>query len=225
MAYVELAEKVGQGNQSFLVIDRYEETGPYGFYSLDLMCQFEASAASGWRFKRWEARSRHTIDDTNPGSGMSGWSTWSLASTSETFTRQLHVYAHRDPIPDVSWGSYTYDYTYEHQFRAVFEQDSSPGQTYTVTVVADPLAGGTVWGGGQYQAGSTCTITATPNSGYYFVKWEPSDGEVTIENPHPFTVTKNITWTAKFHLCTNLLLHGSSDTLLHGSSGTLLHDS
>jgi uncharacterized repeat protein (TIGR02543 family) len=96
--------------------------------------------------------------------------------------------------------------------------------TYTVTVVADPVAGGTVTGGGQYQAGSTCTITATPNSGYYFVKWTSSDGEVTTENPHPFTVTKNITWTAKFHLCTNLLLHGSSGTLLHGASGTLLHD-
>ena len=97
--------------------------------------------------------------------------------------------------------------------------------TYTVTVVANPPAGGTVTGGGQYQAGATCTITATPNSGYYFVKWTSSDGEVTTDNPHPFTVTKNITWTAKFHLCTNLLLHGSSGTLLHGSSGTLLHDS
>lgn len=96
--------------------------------------------------------------------------------------------------------------------------------TYTVTVVADPVAGGTVTGGGQYQAGSTCTIAATPNSGYYFVKWTSSDGEVTTNNPRSFTVTKNITWTAKFHLCTNLLLHGSSNTLLHGSSGTLLHD-
>lgn len=104
-------------------------------------------------------------------------------------------------------------------YAAVFS-----GGYYTVTTASSPASGGTATGGGQYQAGSTCTITATPNSGYYFVKWTSSDGEVSTNNPHPFTVTKNITWTAKFHLCTNLLLHGSSGTLLHGSSGTLLHD-
>ena len=223
MAYVELADKVGQGNQSFSETSSRTVSYTNG-YELYVTCQFVASDVPGWRFKRWERRSRYTLNGYNPGSGMSDWSDWSQASTSATFTQEVSVRTVGYGNSGVSWDR-PYDSQNNFEYRAVFEQGSSPPQqTYTVTVVADPVAGGTVTGGGQYQAGATCTITATPNSGYIFVKWTSSDGEVTTNNPHPFIVTKNITWTAKFHLCTNLLLHGSSNTLLHGSSGTLLHD-
>ena len=110
------------------------------------------------------------------------------------------------------------------EWTAHFEPEPPPTVYYTVTVNADPPAGGSVSGGGRYEAGTTCTITATPNNNYYFVKWVSSDGTVITNNPYSFPVTKDITWTAKFHYCTYLLLHGSSGTLLHGSSGTLLHD-
>ncbi len=46
-----------------------------------------------------------------------------------------------------------------------------PVATYTVTVSADPSEGGSVTGGGSYNAGENVTVTATPNSGYHFVKW------------------------------------------------------
>ena len=44
-------------------------------------------------------------------------------------------------------------------------------QTYTVTVI-----NGT--GGGEYEAGETCTVTATVTDGQQFVRWTVDDEEV-----------------------------------------------
>ena len=53
--------------------------------------------------------------------------------------------------------------------RAVrsFSQDSS----FVINVTAHPEEGGSVSGGGTYQTGTECTLTATPNEGYTFVCW------------------------------------------------------
>ena len=53
--------------------------------------------------------------------------------------------------------------------RAVrsFSQDSS----FVINVTAHPEEGGSVSGGGTYQTGTECTLTATPNEGYAFVCW------------------------------------------------------
>ena len=64
--------------------------------------------------------------------------------------------------------------------------------TYNVTVNTNE--GGTVTGGGSYTNGSTATLTATPNAGYRFVKW---NDDVTT-NPRTVTVTGNVTYTAYF---------------------------
>ena len=61
-----------------------------------------------------------------------------------------------------------------------------PPTTYTVTVEASPLEGGTVTGGGTYTENTTVTLTATANAGYEFVKWR--DGE--IKATRPITVTR-----------------------------------
>lgn len=201
-----IAQSGQGGTASASLIRQWTETGgdPNSYYGVwtDYYEEYTITATpdAGYSFAGW------TIVAGN-GSTSS--------SSSNPITRSLRVKSHDnegDYIP------YYIPYTYTANF--------TPNQptTYTVTTDSSPAAGGTTTGGGQYASGSTCTVTATPNSGYYFVKWTSSDGEVTTENPHTFTVTKNITWTAKFHLCTNLLLHGSSNTLLHGSSGTLLHD-
>ena len=67
-------------------------------------------------------------------------------------------------------------------------------EIYTVTVSSANTSMGTVSGGGEYEEGTTATITATPKSGYKFTKW--SDG--TTKNPYTFTVTKDISLTAYF---------------------------
>lgn len=42
---------------------------------------------------------------------------------------------------------------------------------FTIQASANPADGGTVEGDGQIQEGQTCTLVATPNTGYNFVNW------------------------------------------------------
>ena len=56
---------------------------------------------------------------------------------------------------------------------------------FDITASANPAAGGTVSGAGQIQEGQTCTLVATPNTGYNFVNWakvvDEAGGGRTIE--------------------------------------------
>ena len=75
--------------------------------------------------------------------------------------------------------------------------------TYTLTMAADPVGGGTtspaVGTHPDYTAGAVENITATPNSGYQFVDWT---GDVADPNSVSTTVTMNAdkTVTANFEL-------------------------
>ena len=81
------------------------------------------------------------------------------------------------------------------QYQPYFGTISIVGGTqYTITANANPSAGGTVTGAGQYYGSATCTLTAVPNTGYEFVNW--NDGNT--QNPRSFTVTGNATYTANF---------------------------
>lgn len=65
---------------------------------------------------------------------------------------------------------------------------------FTITVEANPAEAGTVTGGGTFNDQATTVLTATPNAGYQFVKWQ--DGNT--QNPRTITVTANETWIAYF---------------------------
>ena len=74
------------------------------------------------------------------------------------------------------------------------------GGTHTVTVSANPAAGGIVTGGGTYNHGATATLTATANTGYTFINWT-KNGTVVSTNPtYSFTVTENASYVANFEL-------------------------
>lgn len=77
-------------------------------------------------------------------------------------------------------------------YIATFEVSQS--QQYTITVLSNNNAWGTVSGGGTYPAGSNITINAIPNSGYRFVQW--NDGNTNAQRS--ITVTANATYTATF---------------------------
>lgn len=74
-------------------------------------------------------------------------------------------------------------------YTAVFEKI-----TYTLTTAVSPEGAGTVTGGGTYEHGKTATLTATPKTGYKFVKW--SDGNTSATRT--VSVTGNATYTAIF---------------------------
>lgn len=78
---------------------------------------------------------------------------------------------------------------------------------YTITLTADPEAGGTLAGGGQYDSGDSCTVSATPAAGYYFVGWYEWGTKVSGDNPYTFMVSGDRSLTGRFHLKTNLLIN------------------
>ena len=71
--------------------------------------------------------------------------------------------------------------------------------TYTITANVNPEEGGTVSGADTYTYGSSCTLTASANTGYQFVNWTGSDGSVVSSNAsYSFTVTSDFTYQANF---------------------------
>ena len=83
--------------------------------------------------------------------------------------------------------------TYTAQFTATTNK-------YKITTAVSPTGGGTVTGGGTYNYGTKPTLTATPATGYKFVKW--SDGVTTASRT--VTVTGDATYTAYFESNSNI---------------------
>ncbi len=67
-----------------------------------------------------------------------------------------------------------------------------------ITATANPAEGGTVSGGGTYELGDNCTLTATPNTGYTFTNWKKGSQVVSTNTAYTFTVTESATYTATF---------------------------
>jgi uncharacterized repeat protein (TIGR02543 family) len=91
--------------------------------------------------------------------------------------------------------SYTFAVNGNRNLVANFQAQS---QNYTISVSANPTNGGTVTGGGTYQQGQSCTVTATPASGYTFVRWTENGTQVSTNASYTFTVTGNRTLVAQF---------------------------
>ena len=91
--------------------------------------------------------------------------------------------------------SYTFNVTANRTLVANF---TAMPQQYTVSVSASPTNGGTVSGGGTYTQGQSCTVTATPNSGYTFSGWKENGVTVSSNANYTFTVNANRTLVAQF---------------------------
>ena len=89
--------------------------------------------------------------------------------------------------------SYTFTVTGNRTLVAQFQ-----AQTYTINAIASPNYGGTVSGGGTYNYGQTCTLTATPATGYTFVNWTKQGQVVSTNAIYSFSVTESATYQANF---------------------------
>ena len=67
-----------------------------------------------------------------------------------------------------------------------------------ITAYAVPAGYGNVSGAGEYLIGTTCTLTATPNVGNYFVKWYRGTEPVSTDPEYSFVVTEAATYKAQF---------------------------
>jgi hypothetical protein len=82
---------------------------------------------------------------------------------------------------------YTLTVTSDTTITAFFEEYVP--ETYTVTVLVDNPATGSVTGGGVYEEGTSVTITAYPADGYRFDHWSTGS----TDNPYTLTVTTDTT--------------------------------
>ena len=71
-------------------------------------------------------------------------------------------------------------------------------QIFTVTVAANNADYGTVSGGGQFNYGASCTVTATPADGYMFTNWIQNGSVVSSNASYTFNVTGNRDLVANF---------------------------
>lgn len=87
---------------------------------------------------------------------------------------------------------------YDINITAYFIPETAP--TYTLSLVADPIAGGTVSGGGDFILGESVTVTAIPETGYAFINWtDELDNIVSTSAEYTFTMPEsNLTLTATF---------------------------
>ena len=74
----------------------------------------------------------------------------------------------------------------------------SQSTSFIINATANPSEGGEVNGGGTYEQGQSCTLTATPNVGYTFTNWTEGGEVVSTDAIYTFTVNDNRTLLANF---------------------------
>ncbi|MBQ6772262.1 MAG: hypothetical protein IJP44_14960, partial [Bacteroidales bacterium] len=75
-----------------------------------------------------------------------------------------------------------------------------PVNYYEVAAWGEPAEGGTVTGYGAYPSGETCTLIATPATGYDFVNWTEDGTVVSEEANYTFVVEDDVELVAHFTL-------------------------
>ena len=74
----------------------------------------------------------------------------------------------------------------------------TPNQIFTVNVSVNNPDYGTVSGGGQYDYGTSCTLTATPADGYMFTNWTQNGNVISTNAEYIFNVTGDADLVANF---------------------------
>ena len=93
--------------------------------------------------------------------------------------------------------SYTFTVTGDRDLVANFSQTA---QMYTITATANPTNGGTITGAGPFAEGQTCTLIATPATGYTFTNWTKNGSVVSTSANYSFTVNEAGAYVANFTL-------------------------
>ena len=73
-----------------------------------------------------------------------------------------------------------------------------------ITVMSNPVEGGTVMGGGYYEISTTFTLSATANPGYSFINWTKDGVGVSNSETYSFYVAGDDSYVANFIQGTNI---------------------
>lgn len=98
-------------------------------------------------------------------------------------------------VPVANNAVYTFTVTAPRNLVAQFATKS-----YDISATVNPTESGTVSGTGTYNHGETCTLVATPNTGYTFINWTENGQPVSTEATYEFIVTGDRNLVAHFVL-------------------------
>ncbi|MBQ4377211.1 MAG: C10 family peptidase [Bacteroidales bacterium] len=185
-----------------------------GFYLYGTNIQISATPAQGYTFFRWsdgnnENPRRLTVDDNidlTAEFALDGFRIYVMSSNeSEGSVTGEGVYMNMTTATITATADTGYHFvrwsdgntsttrnitvTSDSTFIAYFAID-----VYTVKVLTDNAAQGSVRGSGAYEYSKPVTITAVPAPGYHFVRWQ--DGDTT--NPRTFMAEESLNFTAFF---------------------------
>jgi len=128
------------------------------------------------------------------------------AAANTKYWLRLHAWQHG--IPDWGFAAATGDGSYfrkisDYQYQMApgdmtFSLLTSAAPSFTISANVAPAGAGNVTGTGAYPSGTNATLSATPNTGYGFVRWTENGGTVSTASNYTFTVTANRTLTANF---------------------------
>ena len=97
---------------------------------------------------------------------------------------------------------------------------TTPPNQFAINLSSNPVLGGSTSGAGTFNAGSSKTVTATPNTGYTFVNWTEGGIEVSTNTNYTFVLNANKTLVANFVITPpiQLAINLSSNPVLGGST-------
>ena len=233
--------------------------GGGGTYNYGSTCTLTATPATGYNFVRWtkngsqvstNASYSFTVTENasyvavfnlksytisasaNPSAGgsVSGGGTYNHGSTCTLTATANTGYTFTNWTKNGTVVSTSANYSFTVTGGGTYVANFSPN-SYTISVSANPSSGGTVSGGGTYNYGSTCTLIATPATGYNFVRWTKNGSQVSTSASYSFTVTENASYVAVFSLKSYTISASASPsaggsvsgagTYNHGSTCTL----
>ena len=113
-------------------------------------------------------------------------------------------------------GTFTTSNTNQDNVHFYLEGSCLPME-YTVTASAYLEEGGTVEGAGTFLQGETCTLTATPNEGYQFVRWTENGETISTDTVYSFEVTSDRALVAIFGPTTPMSITVSASPTSAGS--------
>lgn len=96
-----------------------------------------------------------------------------------------------------------------------------PVMNYTITTAVNDANMGSVTAGGSYPEGTLLHLTATPKSGYRFVKWLENGVECSVSASINITVTADETYTAVFE---QIPVVGEHHTVIWVSDGQVIEE-
>ena len=121
------------------------------------------------------------------------------------------IFAHSDDTNhDPTHPSY-YGTVLSVKNQIIITKEMPSTESVNITVSASPAQGGMVTGGGVYNLGDPCTVTATANAGYYFIGWM-ENGELITQNPeYSFSADRDRDLVATFDV--GLMIGDGGDAL------------